>query len=874
MANPVKTKDSKQQVEYVDLLALLQILKNRKKVLVIGLIIGALTGWALSTFVVQPKYSSFVDLYITNTNKVETGAVDYNDINAAQKLVSTYVVILQSNQVTQDVLSDLRSDMSSEELLSKTTFTSVQNTEVLRISVETKDPQLTTDICNSYMKVAQTALDSVVGAGYVKVISKPIFPESPSYPSISKFTAIGALMGLLLMVALSLGSLGVNRPISDDKMLTERYPIPVLGAVPDFFLYSKALNITKQDIKKNQKLKAKNPNNEKIITSATILNDNTPFQITEAYNGIRSNILFSLANMKNGILLVTSPNANELKTTTSINLAISMAHIGAKVLLIDCDLRNPSIYRHFKLSNKMGLSRVITGFDSFERSLVKDLVPGVDFLSSGPSTPRPSELLGSSVMLEFLKIQALNYDFVILDTSPLNVVSDSLALSSVAAGMILVARENITLIKDIDRCINSIKMANGNIMGFVLTDVDSSKGGYGYGKYGYGKYGYGYGYGNKRNDKDKTESLNYNSEVSMNSSYLNAFRRRKRKILISELKEDENNNSNADGLMDNSFGLESINFWNNNPLVTEPNPSNPIETDVASGNSSGTDKAISEKQALDSFEMESSKISYKWTDQSTYMSSYLHGKGSSAAPKTADYFDFEKDYSKDFSSQTMDGSEFNPSPLGAEESSDYFGSMDDFSKDASNNDQSASSENLSQKNISVPGNDENKKNRDTLIMIVFSLIVIALCIVSFIILNDSNSHDEDQIVPASSEIDVSSYNLVSSEMEGLSSEESADDVSSNMESTTDSTSEVSTDVTTINSPYSALSPGTRNDDVKKMQLRLASLGYLPVNSCTGYYGKYTETHLMEFQKNAGLAETGIADSVTLARLYADDAPRA
>ena len=496
MNNSSNVQGEVQKDEVFDILSFLQFLLTKMKLLVIGLIAGALGGWSLSMFVIPPKYSSYVDLYITNSKKTDSDSVGYNDITAAQKLASTYVVILQSNTVTKEVLKNVDSEMTIDQLLSVTSFTSVQNTEVLRITVETNDPQLTKEICDSYMNTAQNALDSIVGAGSVKVISKPKLPESPSSPSIRKYTAIGGFLGLALMIGIAFLSMTLNRPISDDKSLSERYSIPVLGKVPDFFQFSKALNISKQDIKKNQKLKAKNPDNEKIITSATILNDKTPFPIKEAYNGIRSNILFSLASMKNGVIIVTSPNANDLKTTTSINLAISMANIGAKVLLIDCDLRNASIYRQFKQSNQKGLSRVITGFESFEDSVVKDVAPGVDFLAAGPLTPRPSELLGSSGMTDFLKRQAYFYDFVILDTSPINTVSDSLSMISVAAGMILVARQNKTTFNDIDKAINSIKMANGQIIGFILTDVDASGGGY-----GYGKYGYGYGYGESRKTK-------------------------------------------------------------------------------------------------------------------------------------------------------------------------------------------------------------------------------------------------------------------------------------------------------------------------------------------------------------------------------------
>ena len=480
MTNVNNGQNNMQQNDFVDVLMFIGFLQKRIKLLALGLVVGALAGWSVSTFVIHPKYSSFVDFYVTNNNKSQTDSVEVNDINAAQKLASTYVVILQSNKVTQSVLTKLDEEMTADQLLGMTTFTSVQNTEVLRISVETKDPQLTKDICDAYMHTAQSALDSVVGAGSVKVISEPILPEQPSSPSIPKFTVIGAFVGLMVMVGLSFLSMKLNRPISDDKMLSEHYSIPVLGSIPDFFQFSKVLGISKKDVKKNQKLKSKNPDNEKIVTSATMLTDKTPFPIREAYNGIRSNILFSLANMKNGIILVTSPNANDLKTTTSINLAITMAQIGAKVLLIDCDLRNASIYRQFKVSNHKG----------------RNIAPGVDFLSAGTTTPRPSELLGSNYMIDFLKRQAYDYDFVILDTSPLNAVSDSLAISSVAAGMVVVVRENKTTVNDLDKAINSIKMANGQILGFILTDVDS-----GGGSYGYGKYGYGYGYGESSKKK-------------------------------------------------------------------------------------------------------------------------------------------------------------------------------------------------------------------------------------------------------------------------------------------------------------------------------------------------------------------------------------
>ena len=490
-----KTKTVRQE-DTIDLLEMAGYLLKHVRLLALGLLIGAVAGWALASFVIPPQYATFCDLYVTNTTKSDTEAVDYNDINASQKLVSTYMVILQSNKVTKTVLSKIDTEMTGEELLRVTTFSAVQNTEVLRINVETKDPDFSKEICDAYTETALSALDAVVGAGSVKVISEPQLPQKPSSPSVSGFTAIGAFLGFVLVAGLCLLSMLLNKPVNNEKMLTERYSVPVLGTIPDFFQFSKALGISRKDVKQSRKLKSNNPENKKIITSATLLNEKTPFPIKEAYNGLRSNILFTLANMDNGIILVTSPNANDLKTTTSINLAITMAQIGARILLIDCDLRNASIYRHLRVSNQSGLSRVLTGFESFNDAVVRNVAPGVDFLSAGPTTPNPSELLGSRYMTEFLKRCAYQYDFVILDTSPLNVVSDSLSMASVAAGIIMVARENKTTLNDLDKAINSIKMASGKMIGFVLTDVESDS--VGYGRRGYG-YGYGYGESSKKN---------------------------------------------------------------------------------------------------------------------------------------------------------------------------------------------------------------------------------------------------------------------------------------------------------------------------------------------------------------------------------------
>ena len=496
----------------IDLLKIFRYLIRRWKSLCAIAVLGGVIGFLISSFLLTPKYTSIADLYITNKNTVDAGTVNINDINASQTLVDTYIVMLQTNSITDEVLKKLEeaskvasdSDMyimDETKLLSYITFSSVNKTEVLRITVETESPQLSQKIGDVYSDIASKSLENIVGSGSVTILSHPKLPKAPSFPSIPKFTVIFAFLFGVVLVLIYMIRLATKVTISDEKSLSERYNIPVLGAVPDFFRFAKSLGISKKDVSLNNKLKKRNVDNEKIITTATILGPDTPFPIDSAYKSIRTNMMFRISTMgDDGVFVITSPTANDLKTTTTINLAISMAQMGAKVLLVDADLRNPSIYRYFKVSNKRGLSRVLMGFESFDESVFRDVRPGVDFISAGPSTPSPAELLGSNYMIDFVNTQSRDYDFVFIDTSPINLVADSLTLASMSSGIIITARENKTRFPELDRAMNSIKMAKANILGFILTDANSGDGsgyGYGYG-YGYGRYGYGYGYGEGR----------------------------------------------------------------------------------------------------------------------------------------------------------------------------------------------------------------------------------------------------------------------------------------------------------------------------------------------------------------------------------------
>ncbi len=233
---------------------------------------------------------------------------------------------------------------------------------------------------------------------------------------------------------------------------------------------------------------------ERKSSEKRIINSQTSFEIIEAYKATRTNVMFSLNNEKGcKKVVITSPTSGEGKTTTCINLACTFAETGAKVLIIDSDLRAPRLHKYLKLTNEKGLSNVLAGFNEVDECLLKTERQNLDCLTSGPIPPNPVELVSSDSMKELIDNLSQRYDYIFIDTPPLNIVTEALILSKYATGVIVVTRQKYTMYKMVERAINSLKFANAKIIGFVMNDVEDNK--YVYGGY---RVNGGYRYGNKR----------------------------------------------------------------------------------------------------------------------------------------------------------------------------------------------------------------------------------------------------------------------------------------------------------------------------------------------------------------------------------------
>ncbi|MBE6712424.1 MAG: CpsD/CapB family tyrosine-protein kinase [Ruminococcaceae bacterium] len=215
----------------------------------------------------------------------------------------------------------------------------------------------------------------------------------------------------------------------------------------------------------------------------------------EAYRTIRTNLLFSLAKTGCKTIMFTSSISGEGKTTTAANVAFSIARGNKKVLLMDLDLRNPHVHRILKKSNTPGLTNYLSGFAALEEIVHKEVYPGLDVICSGTISPNPAEMVASRGMIELLDKLKEQYEFIILDTPPITLVSDALSVVPATDGVVLVIRPKYTDRKEVRRTIDQIEFVGGKILGAVANGVQQQRKNYGsrYGRYGYGRYGYGYG---------------------------------------------------------------------------------------------------------------------------------------------------------------------------------------------------------------------------------------------------------------------------------------------------------------------------------------------------------------------------------------------
>lgn len=202
------------------------------------------------------------------------------------------------------------------------------------------------------------------------------------------------------------------------------------------------------------------------------LTADSPFAIKEAYNSIRTKLIFTGRGEKCPVFAVTSSLASDGKSTAAVSLAVSIAMAEQRVLLIDADMRKPSVHRYFSTECRNGLSEILAGLNT-QINLRKTDIDMLSILTAGQIPPNPAELLGSKQMDVLLDYARQYFDYVIIDTPPVNIVTDSTVIADKITGYLMVVQSGKNHMQDVIDAVKQIEEMNGNIVGMILNDPEN-----------------------------------------------------------------------------------------------------------------------------------------------------------------------------------------------------------------------------------------------------------------------------------------------------------------------------------------------------------------------------------------------------------------
>lgn len=470
-------------------------------------LICGLGAFLVSDFAIPRKYQSNVSMYVRNKEDQKQESINNNDLSVSKSLVSTYIVILNNDAVMDQVGAQLLERHSQNELSGDFSFkngkitneslknafamAAVNNTEVLKITATTRNAALSAELCNIMADVAPEVLIRVVGAGSVEKIGEAKIYEAPVSPSVTKNTAIGFAGGAMMAILIVLLIDFFDNTVRDTEELREHFSKPIIAEIHSIGGKAK---------KKNRGTDADRK------TRLLFNNQDIPFSTVEAYKSFRTSLSFVVSTCDSRVVAITSANPSEGKSVTVANLAVAVAQTDKKVLLIDADMRKPVQHKCFRLSNKAGLSDVITGEAALDKVLDRNVTGSLDVLTSGTIPPNPSELLASRQMKELLQTLKTQYDLILIDCAPINVVSDVAGLSQEIAGVVMVVHYGTTTYPELDEAANRLALANCNVLGYAVNEIAAKHGSGYYSNYKYKyKYKYDYQYGPDKQAEKKKE---------------------------------------------------------------------------------------------------------------------------------------------------------------------------------------------------------------------------------------------------------------------------------------------------------------------------------------------------------------------------------
>lgn len=510
---------------------LIGALWEKKWLILLASVLAAVLVFLGTYFLITPQYTSSAMFYVNN-NALSVGDASFSlssgDLSTSRNLVDSYIVILNTRETLLEVVDYAEVDRTYSELRNMIAAQSVNSTEIFRISVTSSDPEEATQIANAIANILPKRIGTIIDGTSAKVVDAAVVPSTPSSPSYSKNTVIGAVIGFILVVALIALREIFDVTIRNEEDITQCCKHPILAGVPDMTAPSKGGSYYYSDSKSSKKHKkggAYAHSSKQPQKRPGIMGKEVSFAASEAYKLLRTKLQFSFADNDGcRVIGLSSALSGEGKSLTAVNLAYTLSQLDKKVILIDCDMRRPTLAEKLGILKIPGLSSYLTGQCHLNELLqmcnLKNEEQAFHVITAGQNPPNPVELLSSERMEKALATLRKYYDYVILDLPPVGEVTDAMAVAKKTDGMLLVVRQNYCDRIVLTDAVRQFAFIDSKILGVVVNCVSESGGGYGksyykryykyskYSKYSkYNRYSKKYAYSSyANNDRDMAQN--------------------------------------------------------------------------------------------------------------------------------------------------------------------------------------------------------------------------------------------------------------------------------------------------------------------------------------------------------------------------------
>jgi len=424
-----------------------KLLRSRWVTVCVAILVAVLGALAF-TLLTTPLYQASTRLYVSATGGTSVAEM-YQGNRLSQERVLSYSELIMGETLAQRTIDKLGLDMTAAALRKNVTASAKPDTVLLDVDVLDESPVRARDIANALsdefvvmVRELETPADGSRPDARVVVEQHASIPVKPASPNMTRNLLVGLAVGVVLGIGLALVRDRLDNTVKGRDALEEITGVGLVGTVP------------------LDKERRKEP-------AISFGSDNSA--IAEAFRKLRTNLQFLAVDNPPRVIVVTSSMPNEGKSTTAINIALALAESEHNVVLVDGDMRRPKLDKYLDLVGQVGLSTVLSGGASLPEVLQKTRFPGLTVLTSGVAPPNPSELLGSLAAKKLLSELRAQFEYVIVDSSPLLAVTDAAILAANSDGVLILVRFGQTKREQLAQAVGNLEDVGAAPLGSVFT---------------------------------------------------------------------------------------------------------------------------------------------------------------------------------------------------------------------------------------------------------------------------------------------------------------------------------------------------------------------------------------------------------------------